>query len=184
MSLNIPQWAKTAFNIIGFQIVWFLCVYGAGKSMLLPGLLAALVFSVLVLSLSPIPRRDLLTISVALPIGFIMDSILARSELISFASSMPSSNWAPSWIMALWLGFAFTLNHSLNAIYTNSRYIFLFGLIGGPLAYTIAAYKFKAMTFNADMSLCLIMIGTVWALGLLLIRFIDNALNTKQGTPA
>ena len=184
MSSTTPHWAKMAINIVGFQIVWFLCVYGAAKSILLPGLLAALIFSGLVLWLSPAPRRDLLTISVALPIGFIMDSILARSGLISFSNALPSTEWAPLWIMALWLGFAFTLNHSLKTIYNKGRNIFLFGLFGGPLAYAIAAYKFNAMSFNANTIICLIMIGMVWANGLLLIRYIDNTLNAHQGSRA
>jgi hypothetical protein len=164
-------------NIIGFQTVWFLCVYGAANSNIVPGLIAAVVFGLAVSILSPNRKRDLITLSLALPIGFIMDSILAKSGLITFSHALPSENWAPIWILGLWLGFSYTLNHSLHSIYAKPFAIFLFGFLGAPLAYSIAAYKFGAMTFNGDVLTALIAIACVWGFGLLLLRHLNMRLS-------
>ncbi len=175
-----PGWAFTVFNVVGFQIVWLLSVIGAARGYWLPGLLAALVFASVVLYSSPDRRRDMQTAAIALPIGFMMDSLLAYSPVLSFANPFPSIHWAPAWIMALWIGFAFTLNHSLKAIYRNPLYLFLFGSLGGPLAYFIAAQRFQAMTFESGIGMCLLMVGAVWGLGLSLIRLTDDALTERS----
>jgi len=174
-----PVWAFTVFNVVGFQIVWLLSEIGAAHGRWLPGFLVALLFAGIVLHLSPDRRRDLHTAAIALPIGFLMDSLLAYSPFLNFSSPFPSVHWAPIWIMALWIGFTFTLNHSLKTIYAKPLYLFLFGFLGGPLAYFIAAQRFQAMVFESGIAVCLLMVGIVWGLGLSLIRWIDLALTER-----
>jgi hypothetical protein len=181
---RLPHWMLTAFNIIGFQAVWLLCVYGAGNGRWLPGIYAAAVFAALTLWFSHDRNRDLRTLAIALPIGFAMDSLLAQSAHLSFASPFPWANWAPMWIMALWIGFALTLNHSLQSIYRKALPTFLFGLIGGPLAYGIASMRFGAMTVESDMLACAVLVALVWAAGLSLIRWIDFAFVSRKGLTA
>ena len=174
-----PGLAFTVINIIGFQMVWLLSVLGAARGHWLPGLLAAIVFASYVLCQSPDRRRDMQTAAIALPIGFLMDSLLAFSPVLNFANPFPSVYWAPVWIMALWIGFTFTLNHSLKTVYRNPLYLFLFGLLGGPLAYFIAAQRFHAMFFESGIGTCLLTIGAVWGVGLSLIRWMDVALTQR-----
>lgn len=177
---GLPAWACTAFNVLGFQAVWLLCVIGAGRGSWLPGVLAALLFAALMLGLSNDRRRDMQTAALALPIGFAVDSLLAGSPLVSYASPFPSLHWAPAWIMALWIGFAFTLNHSLKAIYRNPRLLLLFGVLGAPLSYFIAAEKFNAAELAPDMLASLLLIGLAWGAGLSLIRWLDLALDALR----
>lgn len=184
ITARLPSWTQTALNILGFQAVWLLCVYGAGSGRWLPGLFAALLFAALTLLLSRDRRRDLRSLAIALPIGFAMDSLLAQSPYLNFASPYPWVDWAPAWIMALWLGFALTLNHSLNSIYRKALPTFLFGLLGGPLAYGIASMRFGAMTVESDMLSCAILVGLVWGGGLSLIRWIDLSLIPHKGLTA
>lgn len=174
MNNSKQNYYPVIFNIIGFQIVWFLCVFGAAHKNLLPGLVASITFSVITIFLSAQRKRDLLTLCLALPIGFMVDSLLAQSALITFTHAVPHINWAPLWIMCLWLGFALTLNHSLKAIYSNSLYLFLFGFFGAPLAYSIAAYKFGAMTFNGNVMPALLAIAFVWGFGLLALQNLNR----------
>jgi len=182
--LKLPSWAFTAFNILGFQAVWLLCVYGAGNGNWLPGLAAALLFSFITLSFSKDRQGDLRTLAIALPIGFVMDSILVKSGCLDFASPFPWQDLAPLWIMSLWLGFTLTLNHSLQSIYRRAVPTFLFGLLGGPLAYGIASYRFGAMTVQTDPLTCALMVGLVWGLGLSLIRLIDRTWLPRKGAMA
>lgn len=170
MSSGLPH---TLLNLIGFQAVWLSCVIGAGQGMWLPGLLAAALFALLMLAFGKGRRRDLRTLAIALPIGFVMDSVLVKSEWLRYAEAFPSSEWAPLWIMALWLAFALTLNHSLRAVYRNRVYAFLFGLLGGPLAYGIAGVRFDAMTVEHRLVPSLLLIGAVWGIGFSAIRWLD-----------
>ncbi len=172
------------FNIIGFQTVWFLCVYGASHNTIVPGLIAATAFALAVTLLSTDRKRDLITLALALPVGFIMDSALAKSGLITFSHALPSEHWAPVWIMCLWLGFSFTLNHSLQSIYAKPFAIFLFGFLGAPLAYSIAAYKFGAMAFNGDALSALITIACVWGFGLMALQYLNTRLSPTKDVSA
>lgn len=166
--------AKTLFNLVGFQAVWLSCVIGAGNGDWRIGVLAAAAFALLVLAFGGSRQRDLRTLAVALPIGFVMDSVLVKSEWLRYASAFPWADWAPLWIMALWLAFALTLNHSLRAVYRNRLYTFLFGLLGGPLAYGIAAVRFEAMTVEHRLIPSLLLIGAVWGIGFSAIRWLDR----------
>ena len=174
MSSGLPH---TLLNLIGFQAVWLSCVIGAGQGMWLPGLLAAALFALLMLAFGKGRRRDLRTLAIALPIGFVMDSVLAQSGWLRYAMAFPWADWAPLWIMALWLAFALTLNHSLRAVYRNRLYTFLFGFLGGPLAYGIAAARFDAMTVEHRMLPSLLLIGAVWGIGLSVIRWLDHGVS-------
>lgn len=167
------QWAPSVFNVVGFQITWLACVWGAGEGSWIIGLCAAVAFSGLSFWLSRNRRQDLLTLCIALPIGFLMDSLLAQSGFLRFASPLPSADWAPYWIMALWLGFTMTLNHSLSIVYRNPMYSFLFGFLGGPIAYSIASYRFDAMQIQTDILSGLLAIAVVWGVGFSIIRSID-----------
>jgi hypothetical protein len=184
MAGRLPPWAPTVINILGFQAVWLLSVYGAGTGLWLPGVFAALLFAALTLLLSRDRNRDLRTLAIALPIGFAMDSLLAQSPYLDFASPYPWADWAPAWIMGLWIGFALTLNHSLKSIYRKALPTFLFGLLGGPLAYGIASLRFGAMTVESDMLACVVLVGLVWGGGLSLIRWIDLAFVAPKGLTA
>lgn len=180
MNPSWRRWAPSVFNVIGFQITWLACVWGAGKGSWAIGLYAAAAFSCLSFWLSRSRRQDLLTLCIALPIGFMMDSVLAQSGFLRFASAVPSESWAPFWIMALWLGFTMTLNHSLSVVYRNPAYTFLFGFLGGPLAYAIAGLRFDAMQIQTDMLSGLLAIAIVWGIGLSSIRSIDFWLRQRR----
>lgn len=170
LTANLPH---ALLNLIGFQAVWLCCVIGAGNGDWRPGALAAAAFAFWVLTFGGNRQRDLRTVAIALPIGFVMDSVLVKSEWLRYAEAFPSSEWAPLWIMALWLAFALTLNHSLRAVYRNRVYAFLFGLLGGPLAYGIAAARFDAMTVEQRLVPSLLLIGAVWGIGFSAIRWLD-----------
>ena len=180
--LSWPGWAANVFNVIGFQIVWLTCVWGAARGTWPIGLYAAIAFAIAYFWLSAQRRRDALTLLIALPIGFLMDSLLAKSGLLEFAGAYPSAHWAPLWIMALWLGFAMTLIHSLQLIYQNSRRTFLFGFFGGPLAYAIASLRFDAMHLKTEPLIGLLAVALVWGFGLTLIRELDFCLRAHRSS--
>lgn len=148
-------------NFIGFQMVWFSAVLGAGADLGLLGPVAVLLFAGATLIRSPLFKRDLALI-IALGVGgWIADSVLLNLGLIDYGAN-PWARLAPLWIVALWINFALTLNHSLAWLQDRWVVAALFGAIGGPLAY-LAGSALGAATFPRGAPAALTALGIVWA---------------------
>jgi len=158
-------------NIIGYQAVWFLAVYGARAGLAWPALLAAALFALWQLAVSGERTSDLRLIGIAVALGMLIDGTLARSGLISYASAAPAlpPAGAPLWILALWVAFALTLNHSLRWLRGRLALAVLVGAAGGPLAYLAAARLCGAVSFASPAWRPLAGLALGWgvALGLL-----------------
>jgi hypothetical protein len=158
-------------NIVGYQLVWFVIVYGAGAGRLWPGLLAAALFALWQLTVSQERAADLRLIGIALALGMLIDGALARSGLLSYASAAPAlpPAGAPVWILALWISFALTLNHSLRWLRGRLALGALAGALGGPLAYLGAARLSGAVSFATPAWQPLAGLALGWALALALL---------------
>lgn len=138
---------KGLSNLIGYQLVWWCAVIGAGRGMAWLGVLAAGVFVAAEWLASP-SRGVLLRLCVmALLCGVIVDGVLAASGWAWYASAWPSSGFAPLWILALWCAFATTLLSSMALLQRHRLLALALGAIGGPLAYLGAERGFAAVTF-------------------------------------
>lgn len=156
--------AFAIFNVVGFQIVWFACVAGAGRGLLWPGLLACALFAGIVLAWGGKRREDLRALACLLPLGIAIDSIFAASGWLAYALPWPWVHAAPIWIAALWVGFILTLNHSLSFLRGKPFLALLFGLLGGPAAYAASANVFGAVEFGVEPMLALAAVALCWAL--------------------
>ena len=155
---------KLLANIVCFQLVWMITVGGAAQGLWWAGPLAALAFAAWQVPLSPAPRADLKLMAIAALAGFAVDSALVLSGLLTFSTPVPWDFAAPIWIVALWVAFALTLNHSMDSLKRRPLLAVLLGLIGGPLAYWVAANVWNAVDLNGRALLGLAVIGLVWAL--------------------
>lgn len=164
----MPALRATLLNAAGFQVVWFSAVIGAAQGVAWAGPLAACVFCALVLGLGGRAREDLGVLAVALPLGFVMDTLWVRLGWLSFASPSPEG-FAPFWILAMWAGFALTINHSLSRLRDMPWAAVALGAIGGPLAYAAAARGFGAASFTGDSTWALAGIGLGWAMAMPLL---------------
>ena len=172
------MWLK-AFNIVGFQLVWLACVAGAGEDLIWIGPIAAAAFAVAMLGCGGKAAADLRLLTIALPLGFTLDSAFAASGWLRYAQAWPSPHASPVWIWAMWTGFAMTLNHSLAFLRERPWLAAGFGLLGGPLAYWIAAGAFDAVSFGAPVSWVLIALAISWALALPLLFALDRRMATS-----
>ena len=166
------MWPRLA-NAVGFQLVWLCCVAGAGSGRGWAGPLAASAFALLTLGFGGQARSDLRLLALALPIGLAFDSSLAALGWIHYAEAWPSMNIAPAWILALWSGFALTLNHSLAFLRQRPAMSALFGLVGGPMAYVAAERAFHAVEFAAPQLLPLLALAIGWAAAIPLLFRLD-----------
>jgi hypothetical protein len=157
--MSVRSWLP---NALGFQLVWLASVGGAAYGWWWAGPAALIPFAIWQIATSRWPRADLLLMCAAAGAGFAIDSVWTQSGLMQFASPSPSPAWAPVWIVAMWMGFALTLNHSLAALKTHPRIAFAFGLLGGPLAYWIADSAWNAVDIVPGAT-AYVALGIAWA---------------------
>jgi|HubBroStandDraft_6_1064221.scaffolds.fasta_scaffold35119_3 hypothetical protein len=166
-----PHAVSVLGNLLGYQLVWFLAVYGAGAGRAWPALAAAALFALWQLAGSATPRDDLRLIGIGLGCGVLLDGLLARLQLLHYAAAavaLPPGG-APLWILALWVAFALTLNHSLRWLRGRVLRAALLGLLGGPLAYLAAARLAGAVSFVAPAWHALTVLALGWAGALALV---------------
>ncbi len=158
------------FNLLNFviyQVVWFVCVFGAANGQGWIGAVAALVAVSGHLALSSRVATELKLIAAAILVGFVTDSALMRGGFISFEAAGPLPGWQPYWMLALWAAFATTLGYSMSWVTRRVGIAALAGAIGGPLAYWAGA-KLDAVSILSP-STALPAIGIAWAAALTIL---------------
>jgi hypothetical protein len=155
-------------NFLGYQAVWFIAVLGAARDTSWPALAAIAAFAAWQLGVSRTRGADLKLMGVALVSGVLLDGALASSGLLRYAAPAPAlpAGGAPLWILALWVAFALTLNHSLAWLRRRLGAAALLGAIGGPLAYAAAARLDGAVVFGAPRGFAAAALAAGWALAL------------------
>lgn len=150
-------------NLILFQLCWIAAVAGAGQGYWWAGPVAVLAFVAVVLRYSPWPRADLKLLGLACLVGLLVDTAYVQLDLLRFASPIPSNAVAPIWIIGMWASFALTLNHSLSFLKGRHLWSIIFGLVGGPFAYFVAARNFGAAEVTGAPVVAYAAIGIAWA---------------------
>ena len=90
-------------------------------------------------------------------LGAIVDTAFLQSSLIIYRG-LTLSFCAPLWIIAMWVGFAATINHSLSWLDGKWFMAFLLGAVFGPLSY-ITGLKFGAIDFQITLFSIIILSG-------------------------
>ncbi|HAI59747.1 MAG TPA: DUF2878 domain-containing protein [Xanthomonadaceae bacterium] len=153
-------------NLLGFQVVWFAAVIGASNGHAWAGPVAALAFGIAHFAYTPDRRGDARLLAFALAMGVAADSALVLAGLLTFVSPWPWASLAPAWILAMWAGFALTLNHSMAFLRGRPAAAAVFGLVGGPLAYWGAARGWDAVSFDAGLAPAMLALAVVWGIAL------------------
>ncbi|MDJ0881576.1 MAG: DUF2878 domain-containing protein [Gammaproteobacteria bacterium] len=152
---------RLIINFVLFQLGWFACVLGGAWN--LPWLGTVSVMAILAYHLSTADDRlnESSLIGIAVLLGFVWDSILVATGLLTYQSGMFHSELAPHWIIAMWALFASTLNVSLSWLKDRYFVALIFGAAGGPLAY-YAGLKLGAVDMP-NQFLALTALGFGWA---------------------
>lgn len=149
-------------NAIFYQVAWLITIAGAARGWWWAGPAALLLSAGWQIVRLSLRRADTLLVLYAAAIGFVIDSMFAQADLIRYAAAMPWAHLAPIWIVALWMSFALTLNHSLAYLKTHALVAAALGGIGAPLAY-LAAARLGALTFPAGSLPALPWLAAAWA---------------------
>lgn len=123
-------------NLLGYQFAWFAVILGAARDLAWAGATVALVVAATHLGLRR-EWRELKLMGLCAGIGLAIDSTLAITGQVRFASAWPA-DLAPYWMLCLWIAFATTLGHSLRWLMNRPIAAAAAGAVGGPLAYLAA----------------------------------------------
>ena len=153
----------SALNLLGYQAIWCATVYGAANQRWWLGLVLLLPFAFWQIGRSRWPRADLALVALAAALGFAVDSAFAASGWLRYASPLPAPDLAPVWILAMWMAFALTLNHSLSFLKHHVAAAIAIGAVGGPLAYWGAGRSFGAVELSDPSWRVLAALALAWA---------------------
>lgn len=149
-------------NMIWFQCMWLLAVIFQNKGLVfLAGLLCLHFY------LSPKRDADIAILPI-IAFGLICDSLLTILGFYEFSE-------IPIWLIALWLGFILTINHSMSWIFKLPLVvrIVLFSMMSA-LSY-FAAYNLNAVNFPRSLTMTMSLIGLYWGvLSVLLSKFMSR----------
>ena len=168
----MSQWA----NFAGYQFVWFAAVCGASRGLTWPALLAMAFFAAWQLRVSQSRTADLRLSGIALLMGVLLDGTLNASGLLHYTArsmELPAGG-APLWILALWVAFALTFNHSLSWVTGRTLLSLSLGAVGGPLAY-LGAGRLGAVSFAAPAWRGLLGLAAGWGLACALLGSLARA---------
>lgn len=131
---------KNLFNLLLFQITWFLCVWSVGQGTPYYGVLV--VAGALFLHFTWIVTdrlKEVLCILKIVMLGGIVETISSLVGLIAFKHTSDYFYMYPPYMWAMWANFAMTLHHSMR--WLNGRYLLgtVLGGVAGPAAYYGAA---------------------------------------------
>jgi len=170
---------NTLANVAGYQLMWLAAIWGAGHGLWWPGLLAAVPFAAWVLA-RPGALVDLKLMAFVVPLGCLMDSILAAGGLLHYAAPVPSTHLAPAWIASIWCCFALTLRHTFRFLMGRPWRAAVFGALGAPLAYLGAARGWQAVAFAHGTTPALAALAAMWALAMPLMLQLAVALENHR----
>lgn len=165
-------------NAVCFQLVWLAAVGGAARGWWWAGPLALMVFAAWQVPTSPWPRADLLLMLGAAVLGLLIDTLWVQLGLMRFTTPAPWAGLAPVWIVAMWMGFALTLNHSLAGLKRHLGLATMLGVVGGPLAYGVAERAWHAVQFAPPSWVVFVALALAWGLVTPLLLFAARRLDT------
>lgn len=151
-------------SLIGYQVVWFAAVIGAGRGLVWPAVLGMLIYAAWQLTHSLQWLVDLKLMTTAVALGLLLDGVLLHAGWLTYATAWPASTMSPAWMLALWATFALTFTQSLKYLQNRLLLASLLGAIGGPLAYLSTARGWHAVTFAPPTWHALLCLCIAWAL--------------------
>ncbi len=142
-------------NFAWYQLLWFTAVLGgsATQGFLLP---------LLILHLAMVGnwRRELTLMLGAATLGATCDALLTTAGYFVFADTAYGLP-IPLWLVAIWMGFAGTLRHSMTFMVSRPRLFTMAAGLFAPMTY-LAAQRLGAVSFPLGNGPTAIVIGLTW----------------------
>lgn len=166
--MTAPVTRTRFLNVVLFQGGWFCCVLGAAWGRPWFGTILGLALALAHLALVRDRREEGALLFGALALGVVVDTAHLRMGTLVFQGGFLHPDFAPPWLLVLWLQFASTLRFSMH--WLSGRYIIgsLLGAVAGALAYW-AGVRLGAAAFGPDTVTSMLRIGLSWGLAMPLL---------------
>ncbi|MEM7253532.1 MAG: DUF2878 domain-containing protein [Pseudomonadota bacterium] len=161
-------------NLIAFNLCWLANVLGAAKGYPWLGPMVTAVWVVIHFAVLDVRHQtNWRLVAVAAGFGYVADSLLVLSGHLAFTDVASLGYPSAVWMVALWIAFACTLDHSMQWLQRKWWLPPVFGAIGGPLAY-FGGERLGALMPLAPLDLA--WVGLVWLVGLPLLVALSKRL--------
>ena len=179
MPLMSSRVKRLLINFIAFEIGWFTCVIAGGSEWPWLGTGVALTVVALHLVLTPQPRLEWPLLVWAALLGVFLDSLPIVLGVVEYSTGTVIDDFAPHWIIAMWVQFATLLNVSLR--WLRGRYVIaaLAGAVLAPPAYYLGA-GFGGMSFTEPVWQGLLALAVVWAIAMPLLLWLAQRYDGHQ----
>ena len=171
------------FNILGLQITWAACAYGATHDLPMLGVYVGLVYMALHFIFVEERFRDLNVVLLIGALGIILDYINARFGIVSFSPLNTTFLILPYWLITLWLVFSLMIPHSLYWLNKHRKVACIAGAVGGSVSYWMG-HKMGALTFSQPNSMSFVIYFIEWGiffpLSLYIVRLLSRVNLTKS----
>ena len=168
---------RIVFHIICYYIVWFTCILSASHYYYWLGFFTSIFFTsiqYLIQVKANQSRHLLILIGWLTLIGFAIDSLFAKYNLLAFQANPFHSNLSPPWMTALWINFSIILYACLKKYFLKYKILAFLSLLGFPLAYYAGVGFGAASLPNGYIGL--LIIGITWSIALPSILYLYEKL--------
>lgn len=136
--MKTQQTQHIMINAILFQCCWFLAIFSDWYWAAIPLLL-------MLVHIYRVSSRKLHELKLAVVIAFsgiTIDTLFKVSGIYSFGDVLLITERSiPVWLCILWLGFALTVNHSLNWLVKKAPWFVIGCAVAGPISYSTGRAK-------------------------------------------
>jgi len=170
---------RKIFNAFGFYFSWWMCVLGVVKfNFPYLGPIVMLFYIVSHLLMIKNKKKESILLLLAGIFGLVVDSLKSFSGFITY-NGIFVENFAPLWIIAMWIGFSATINHSGDWVKQRYLIAIFLGIIFGPLNY-LAGNKMGALSLNWDLNLSVIILAIIWGISVPALYFLAYKINSNN----
>lgn len=160
-------------NFAFFQTLWFACILGAAQDTVWPGLVLLVCFMLWQLWPGRRAPGDIGLILICAALGLVLDTLWIRFGLIRYHAAVPYADWAPLWIIVLWITLGLTLNHSLAWMRRRLWAALMLGAIGSPLSY-LAGSRLGAAELPENLMWSMLVFGLSWGVLVPVLAYISS----------
>ena len=174
MKPSLP-WTNLA-NAALYQAGWFACVLGASGGRPWLGTILGSGLVCVHLILSEERAREGRLLAFALCLGLLVDTAHLRTGALVFSAGSIHPDYAPPWILVLWVQFASTLRYCMH--WLRGRFILgaILGFCAGAAAYA-AGVRLGAAQFGPDLARSVIQIAVSWGVAVPCMLFIRDRID-------
>lgn len=138
--------ARILINVVAYDIGWTIAVLAAARDEFVLSIGAMLGVVLIHAEFELYSPREIPTLLLGVLAGTAADTLWLALGLFHLTAAPDNLVLGAAWFLSLWLGFSSVIAVSLRWMWRRPAIGVLFGAIGGPLAYSIAA-KIGAITF-------------------------------------